>query len=746
MEALNAQTPIPCARCGRELVNPVSIARGLGPICAGREISEDFTLSAEERVAKLEALIAEAVGAGEAASSILELRRQLTQAKQLQEHVARATGQGPAPTARQTGSAFVQRVFTELFAVKLPGYEPRPSQVQMAECVAECLAADKHAIIEAPCGVGKSMAYLVPAIEYARRGHRVVISTGTIALQEQLMLKDIPFLQGVIEEPFKAVLVKGKSNYVCKLRLDKEIGTQSLFAEQNAADPELAPILTWLGETQTGDKSELATIPGPIWGRICGDDECPKRKCAHFADCYIMRARAQAEQADLIVCNHHLFFADLKVQRATGGFASILPEHAAVIFDEAHHVADIAVEAFGDECSEWRVPALIRDAQKVAPALDRKLGEALEAANRAFFESLLDPDEKSDRYKLRHQVDAAELQERLLALADALSDAVYRSSEDEERGAKLAERARGIADSLDAMLKPGCDNHVTWVEVQRRGERRTVTLHGTPVDVSAQLRDELFEATRSVILTSATLATGGNFTWQRRLLGLHQYDGNDCRELIVDSPFNYREQCLWYFPSDLPDPREPHFTTAITDEIERILLATQGRAFVLFTSYQQLNQVHGNLEPILPFPCLKQGDAPRSQLVERFKSLGNAVLFATSSFWEGIDVQGEALSCVILAKLPFSVPTEPVTQAKVDAIERRGGNAFMEHSVPEACLKLKQGAGRLIRTRRDRGLLVILDPRLWTKRYGGLFIRSLPGGRQVRGLAEVRTFLGGGER
>ena len=727
---------IPCARCGRELVNPVSIARGLGPIGAGREISEDYSLSAEDRVARLEALIAEAVEGGEAASSILELRRQLSQARNLQAHVARATGR-PQP---QAGSGFTRHVLSELFAVKLPGYEPRPSQIQMAECVADCFASDKHAIIEAPTGTGKSLAYLVPAVEHAHKGHRVVISTGTIALQEQLMLKDIPFLQSVLDEPFKAVLVKGKSNYVCRLRLDKELGTQSLFAEQGAGDPELKPILDWLACTTTGDKSELTNIPGPIWGRVCADDECPGKKCAYHGDCYLVRAREAAAQANIVVCNHHLYFADLKVQIATGGFASILPEHAAVVFDEGHHVSDIALEAFGDECSEYRVPALIRDALKVAPALDRRLIAELEAANRAFFDSLIDPDEKSDRYKLRHQVDSSRLRSLLSQLGKALLDSTYRTSEDEERGAKLSERAQSISDSLDAMLEPGAEDYVTWVEIQKRGDRQSITLHGTPVDVSGQLRDELFGSIRSVILTSATMATGGSFSWQRRLLGMDQAE-----ELIVDSPFDHKRQCLWYFPSDLPDPRDVRFGVAITDEIERILLATSGRAFVLFTSYKQLNEVYGNLEHILPFPLLRQGDAPRSQLVDEFKRLGNAVLFATASFWEGIDVQGEALSCVILAKLPFSVPTEPVTQAKVEAIERRGGNAFMEHSVPEACLKLKQGAGRLIRTRRDRGLLAILDPRLFTKRYGGVFIRSLPGGRQVRDLSQVAAFLAGGQ-
>jgi ATP-dependent DNA helicase DinG len=597
--------------------------------------------------------------------------------------------------------------------------------------------------------VHNSLAYLVPAINHALSdATRVVVSTGTIALQEQLVNKDIPFLQSVLDRPFRAVLVKGKSNYLCRLRLDKELGSQSLFADEYSAEPELRTLIDWLRSTTTGDKAELPFIPGAIWSRVCADDECPGKKCQYYGQCFVMRARALADDADLIVCNHHLYFADLKVQAATDGFAYILPDHNAVVFDEGHHVADVALAAFGDECSEHRIPVLVREARKLTN-LPGRLAEEIEAANRAFFDSLIDPAEKRDRYALRHQVDDLPLRELLCQLAMTLDTAVCNAEEDEARAEKLCERAQLIEAAIEAMLYPGAyekqdaNDYVTWVEVEKRGERRTITLHGTPVDVSEELRDGLFRQKDSVILTSATMATGGNFNYQRIQLGLN---GPNCLELNVGSPFDYPSQCLWYFPAGLPDPRDDRFTDAITDEIQAILEATSGRAFVLFTSYKQLNEVYDRLRYSLDFPVLKQGDKPRSQLIEDFRELGNAVLFATASFWEGVDCPGEVLSCVILARLPFSVPTEPVTQAKVKAIERRGGNSFAELSIPEACLRLKQGAGRLIRTRKDRGVLAILDPRLLTKGYGGIFLRSLPGGRRVYGLDEVRAFLAGGAR
>lgn len=634
----------------------------------------------------------------------------------------------PPPAA----TGFIERIFHEILPAHMPGYEPREPQIQLAHLVARGLESGQHVTAEAGTGTGKSLAVLIPAVHYAvaQRLGQVVVSTGTIALQEQYAHKDVPFLQRVLEDAgvhFTAALAKGKSNYVCLSRLDD-------FSRMFGADPDQQTqrLLTWAETTATGDKAELTEEPGTAWQQICVDDSCTSSKCPLYDQCHYYKAKARWQEADILICNHKLLLTDI----ATGGF--VLPPHTAVILDEAHHLEAEALDVFGAEVSNYRVPVLLNEAKKLLPADDQLLISTARAANADLFQAVVSGQRGQDRARLQPltQEFVTEAILSLGAVAHAL-EAVGETKAD-----NLASRAYEIINDLRVVTQPPAGEFVPWVEIARPkvpGEPPAkIVLHATPTDVASYLRDDLFGA-GPVIMTSATLAADGRFDYLRKSVGCPA-----SLEMAVESPFDYQQQGVLFIPRGLPDPKAPDYYPQITPLIEQLLLHTDGRAFVLFTSYRGMHEVYNSLAGRLRWTVLRQGDAPKAQLLEQFKQDGNAVLFATASFWEGIDVAGEALSAVIIDKLPFPSPGDPVVEAKCEAIKRRGGSDFRDYFLPEAIIRLRQGVGRLIRSKTDRGLVAILDSRLLSKGYGRQVIDSLPPFRRLSSLENIGLFFTGG--
>jgi ATP-dependent DNA helicase DinG len=601
-----------------------------------------------------------------------------------------------------------------------PNYEYRAGQLQMAEAVEQALAEKKHLIVEAGTGTGKTLAYLVPAI---LSGKRVVVSTGTKNLQEQLFFKDIPFLQKHLEWPLRVCYMKGRANYACRQKIydaDKEPVLDGL---EEIADFQV--IREWEHTTETGDRAEIKTLPehSVAWAKLdARADLCTGQKCPQFERCFITRMHQKAQESDIIIVNHHLFFADLAVKGDERG--AIIPDYSAVIFDEAHEVEDVAGQYFGVSISSPQVEELVRDVSALAhrkdfgsQELDRTLMVLSDRAAHFFglfgaaegrtgfraHDAFLEKNEDIYRDVL-HALELVSLQLELLKAAP-------------EEAIPLVGRAREMVRRLEFWMESGDKSYVYWID--RRG-RRTF-LQATPIDVSGMLDRRLFDAVDTVVLTSATLAVSGGFEYTQQRLGLR-----NARTLVVPSHFDYAHQALLYVPQHMPDPRNPAYVSAAAREIIELLMHSRGRAFVLFTSYQQMRLVYDRVSLEVPYQTLLQGTGPRSALLEEFRATPNAVLFATSSFWQGVDVPGEQLSCVIIDKLPFAVPSDPVVEARIAAIRSEGGEPFHEYQVPQAAIALKQGFGRLIRSRSDRGVLVLLDNRISKTRYGQIFFDSLP--------------------
>ena len=600
-----------------------------------------------------------------------------------------------------------------------PNYEVREGQLQMAEAVAAALADKKHLIVEAGTGTGKTLAYLVPAI---LSGKRVVISTGTKNLQEQLFFKDIPFLEQHLG-PLRACYMKGRANYACRQKIydaDKEPVLDGL---EEVADFQI--IREWEKTTETGDRAEIRKLPesSTAWAKVDARAEtCTGQKCPQFERCFITQMHQKAHESDLIIVNHHLFFADLAVKGDERG--AIIPDYGAVIFDEAHEVEDTAGQYFGSGVSSGQIEDLARDTASLAhrkqfgsEELDRTLTTLGDKA--AQFFALFGGMEGRSGFT-GHQAFIEkhdEIYRNLLYALELVGLQLEVLKAAPEESILLVARARDIAQRLEFWMEGADKRFVYWVE--RRG-RRTF-LQATPIDVSTLLDERLFDRVDTVILTSATLAVAGGFDYTQQRLGLRA-----ARTEIVPSPFQYRKQTLLYVPQQLPDPRSPAFTAAAADEIVELLYLSRGRAFVLFTSYQQMRLIYDRVSLEVHFQTLLQGTGPRSALLDEFRSTPNAVLFATSSFWQGVDVPGEQLSCVIIDKLPFAVPSDPVVQARIAAIKEEGGDAFHSFQVPQAAIALKQGFGRLIRSKTDRGVLALLDNRITKTRYGQIFFDSLP--------------------
>ncbi|HLE61970.1 MAG TPA: helicase C-terminal domain-containing protein [Pyrinomonadaceae bacterium] len=634
-----------------------------------------------------------------------------------------------------------------LIARTHPDYEYRPGQIQMARAVMRAFEASGHLIVEAGTGTGKTLAYLIPAVAAATGGKgRVVISTGTKNLQEQLMEKDIPFLQSVLPKKFTAAYMKGRNNFVCLQRLRR--AEASPILEGLAEVDYFEEVCHWANETGTGDRAELANLPESLsfWRHIDARTEiCTGQKCPDFAPCFITRMRDRAQQADIVVVNHHLFFADLALRN--GMYGSVLPDYAAVVLDEAHLIEDVASEYFGNQVSNYQVDDLIGDIGVLRledATVEREVSTSASRVQRfadAFWMGFRDGRGTEGRFPIipgtfasrasGGEIQATRLGELYLALDGALArlettfDAMKQKPPEVEN---LVRRIRQLRFDLRFIVTGEDKKFVFWLE--RRG--RGIFLRASPIDVSGLLEDRLFGVLPTVVLTSATLSSGGNFTFVRERLGLDKAE-----DLITESTFDFQRQALLYLPQSMPEPRSPAWAKAAAAEVLKILNSTNGRAFVLSTSFAGMQSLYDLVMPELDFPCLLQGSAAKSRLLASFRETPHAVLFATSSFWQGVDVRGEQLSCVIIDKLPFAVPTDPIIAARQRYIDEQGGSSFHEYSVPQAIITLKQGLGRLIRSTTDRGVLAILDPRLRTKSYGRLFMASLPPCRVTSRIEEL---------
>ena len=571
-----------------------------------------------------------------------------------------------------------------------------------------------------------------------RSGRKVVISTGTKNLQEQLFFKDIPFLQQHLNTEIRACYMKGRSNFLCRQRL-YDLEDQPVLKGLEDLD-HYARIRDWEKTTETGDRAELTELPDPIplWPRIDARREtCTGQKCAQFDRCFITQMHRRAAAAEIVIVNHHLFFADLAVRR--DDFASILPDYSAVIFDEAHELEDVASQYFGTQVSNYRLEELARDTENtlgVKGLADRRTARLLRQLRKhtqAFFALFPEAEgrfafEDRSGFLERH----GELYHALAESLRTLEVALASRGEKAEEIFNLVRRAAELRRELEFLLESTERRYVFWYE--RRG--RGLFLQATPIDVAPILRETLFDHYDTIALTSATLAVSGHFDYLRQRLGVQAPE-----EKVVDSHFDYRAQALLYISHHLPDIRTPAFVPEAAEEIVRLLEASRGRAFVLFTSYNQMQEIFRRVAQRVDFPLLLQGTAPRTALLNRFRETPGAVLFATASFWQGVDVQGQQLSAVIIDRLPFAVPTDPVVRARIQALQEDGHNAFTEYQIPEAIIALKQGFGRLIRAVTDRGLLALLDNRVRRKQYGRLFLESLPPYRVTSDLDEVQRFL-----
>jgi ATP-dependent DNA helicase DinG len=637
-------------------------------------------------------------------------------------------------------------------------YEYRPGQLEMAKAVERALEERRHLIVEAGTGTGKTLAYLLPAL---RTGQRVIVSTGTKALQDQLYFRDIPFLETLLGS-LRVCYMKGRANYLCRHKL-VTLRSQPILSGLEEID-QYRQISEWEQTTETGDRAELSGMPesSALWSKLDARTEaCLGSTCPDYRRCFITEMRRKALESDIIIVNHHLFFADLSLKREAAGApdAGVLPEAAAVVFDEAHELEEVASSYFGLSVSNIRFEELARDTDAL---LRGKEGAAhllaatqqLRERARMFFAGLPMTGDGRQPFLGREEFLEASgdlylgvraTLRRLEAEIDGLD------SVDEAPG--LKKRVARLRTELEFLLESNSCNMVYWMERRIggggseksssagraggfRSQARTTFLQATPIDVSELLHELVFDRIPTVVLTSATLTVQAGFEHMRKRLGL-----TEARELVVPSHFRYGEQALLYLPPDMPDPRDPEFPEAAARCIQRVLEITRGRAFCLFTSYSQMRDLYERLLPVLDFPLLLHGTAPRKALLEEFRSTPNAVLFGTSSFWQGVDVQGEALSCVIIDKLPFAVPSDPVVSARMKAIEEAGGKPFFDYQVPAAVLTLKQGFGRLIRSLEDRGVLVLLDPRIRRQRYGQTFLASLPPYRMTGTITDVERFF-----
>jgi ATP-dependent DNA helicase DinG len=688
----------------------------------------------------------------------------------------------PGPSGLIQG---VEDIFSERGALArvVDGYEPREGQRRMAQAVADIVEHGGTLLAEAGTGTGKTLAYLIPAI---LSRHRVLVSTGTKNLQEQIFFKDLPALQRALGVPFTATLMKGRGNYLCRHRWQLyrdavEHGTPLGETLLGPAVPARGPttgdhmflpvVQEWAERTTTGDRAELRDVPEdfPVWKEISAEAEtCLGQKCPRHGDCFVTLMRQRAAESDVVIVNHHLLCADAAVRHSN--FGEVVPSTPTLVVDEAHQLEDVATQYFGVSFSNYRIDDLVRDGERALgamlahgadgrPLTGRQHEEVARALarvgdrSRIFFSGLataraLQGNESRARYEaealaehfedgmmLAGALEGLEATLALIASAGAGSnqaEAAKAPADVNEAVTAVQRRAGELRTDLRFLMRASDPDFVYYLESRGRG----LFLRASPIDVSRLVRDALFQRFRSVVLTSATLAVDGSFDYVKQRLGIGESEA-----VRVPSEFDYASQALVYLPRRMPPPKAPSFAEAAARETIELLKRSRGRAFVLFTSYAVLRTVQQFVEMALPYPILVQGTAPRSTLLEQFRSTPNAVLLATASFWQGVDVVGEALSCVIIDKLPFASPADPVVGSRIDAITSRGGDAFADYQVPVAVLTLQQGLGRLIRHRGDRGVLAILDPRLRTMGYGRRFLAALPPAPVTHDLDAVERFF-----
>ena len=620
-------------------------------------------------------------------------------------------------------------------AQAIEGFAPRPGQQALADAFERTLAEGGALIGEAGTGVGKTFAYLVPAL---RRGDKIIISTGTRHLQDQLFHSDLPRVQRALGAPVRAALLKGRSNYLCLQRMERADGVP-LTRRPEIAD-QLARIRAAARRTETGDTAEIGDVPedSPIWPYVTSTAEnCLGSECPLYRECHVLRARKEAQEADVVVVNHHLLFADMALKET--GFGEVLPTADAFILDEAHQLPETAANFFGRRITGRHIQELARDAvaEQLREAADaawiRTAAEALEQAVRDFRLAL---GAEARRASWAEVADDADVTAALAGLADALEALEGELQALAERGRGLehcARRAGDLARSLEEWrAAEGEADRVRWFETWRTG----FALTSTPLDIAGRFAGLMRQWSAAWLFTSATLSVAGRFDHFRQRLGLEQAD-----EIQVESPFDYANNALLYVPKGLPEPSSPRYTDAVLEAAEPVLAASGGRAFLLFTSYRALRQAADRLRSEGRHELLVQGERPKQELVARFRVAHNAVLLGTASFWEGVDVPGQALSVVIIDKLPFAAPGDPVVQARLEALTEAGGNPFADYQIPQAAIALKQGAGRLIRGVEDRGVLMLCDPRLVTRGYGRIFLNSLPPMSRTRDLEAVERFF-----
>ncbi len=617
----------------------------------------------------------------------------------------------------------------------IDGYLPRAAQIQMAETIAEAIASRQNLIAEAGTGTGKTFAYLIPAILSRKK---IIVSTGTKNLQDQLFNKDLPLIRKVLSRvPFKASLLKGRANYLCTYRLELALNSSFGYGKEEAAA--LAKIQAWSRRTKSGDVSEVADVHDgdPVWFHATSTtDNCLGQNCPDYADCFLTKARKQAQESDIVVVNHHLLCADWSIRNT--GFGELLPDAEVVIIDEAHQLADTASNFLGVTVSGKQLTDLADDTlseyftdAKDMPDLrtacedmqlevkDMRLAFGLEMRRGDWQDIETNP-------KISGSLES--LQKQLARLTDQLERASIRSKGLES----CFERAEALDMQLETLINDKDGQWIKWYETYSK----SFTLSRTPLDIAKEFRGFMARHSATWIFTSATLSVANNFAHFSRSLGL-----NGASSQSWDSPFDYPNQALFYHPKGLPQPSDPEFTDKIVDFVLPVLEASKGRAFFLFTSHKALQRAAQLLDGKLGHPLLVQGTKSKGVLLDQFKKLGNAVLLATASFWEGVDVRGDALSCVIIDKLPFASPGDPVLKARMQAMEKQGRNPFFEHQLPSAIIMLRQGVGRLIRDVNDRGVLMVCDPRLLKRAYGQMFLDSVPAMKRSRELDDVRRFF-----